>query len=313
MSSFFRKKGVRIAIALIIVLAVVFVSAAIMDSGASAADGTVRTLTGPAEKALTWVVRQLEGVYGYMFKYDSLKAENDELRARIAEMEDEVRRSEATNEENTHLRELLKLSDVHPEYDFEMASITSWTSSSWSSSFIINRGSRAGIELYDSVITEEGFLVGQVVEVTGTTATVRTIIDPSTRIGAYIDRTGLTAVAEGSYSSMRDGELTLAFLPDGALTYNGDTVLTSGSGEVIPPDLVIGKVVNVATDEGGFTEYGIVQPSVQFSSLTKIFVIKDFTYTADEVKPSEPLPSDDAQATPLPGETPGPNGDGTVG
>lgn len=281
MKNFFRKKGVRVVIILVAVLAVIAVSALIMDSGATAADGSVRTLTGPAERALTWVVRQLEHVYGYMFKYDSLVEENEQLRAQILEMQEEVRQSETTNEENALLRQLLKLSEVRPEFDFEMASITSWSASTWSSSFVINRGTRAGIELYDSVVTETGCLVGQVVAVTGTTATVRTLVDSSTSIGAYIGRTGIAAVAEGDYDTMHDGVLKLTYLPDGALVYNGDTVLTSGSGEVFPPDLVIGEVTAMKVDEGGFTEYGLIEPAVKLSSLTHVFVIKDFTYTAD--------------------------------
>lgn len=290
MKNFFRKKGVRVIIVLAVVLAVIAVSALIMDSGANVTDGTVRTLTGPAERALTWVVRQLEHVYGYMFKYDSLVEENEQLRARILEMQEEVRQSEATNEENALLRQLLELSEVRPEFDFEMASITSWSSSTWSSSFIINRGSRAGIELYDSVVTENGCLIGQVVAVTGTTATVRTLIDSSTSIGAYIGRTGISAVAEGDYDTMHDGVLKLTYLPDGAQVYNGDTVLTSGSGEVFPPDLIIGEVRAMKVDEGGFTEYGLIEPAVKLSALTHVFVIKDFTYTSDTGNAPESLP-----------------------
>ena len=290
MKNFFRKKGVRVVIVLAVVLAVIAVSALIMDSGANVTDGTVRTLTGPAERALTWVVRQFEHVYGYMFKYDSLAEENEQLRARILEMQEEVRQSEATNEENALLRQLLELSEVRPEFDFEMASITSWSSSTWSSSFIINRGSRAGIELYDSVVTENGCLIGQVVAVTGTTATVRTLVDSSTSIGAYIGRTGISAVAEGDYDTMHDGVLKLTYLPDGAQVYNGDTVLTSGSGEVFPPDLIIGEVKAMKVDEGGFTEYGLIEPAVKLSALTHVFVIKDFTYTADTGDAPEALP-----------------------
>ena len=297
MKNFFRKKGVRVAIVLVAVLAVILVSALIMDSGANVADGSVRTLTGPAEKALTWVVRQLEHVYGYMFKYDRLVEENEELRAKILEMQDEVRKTESTNEENALLRQLLKLSEVRPELDFEMASITSWSASTWSSSFVINRGSRAGIELYDCVVTETGCLVGQVVAVTGTTATVRTLVDSSTSIGAYIGRTGISAVAEGDYDTMHEGVLKLSYLPDGALVYNGDTVLTSGSGEVFPPDIVIGEVTAMKVDEGGFTEYGIIEPAVQLSTLTHVFVIKDFTYTSDdsELPEGTELPEDGSE------------------
>ena len=54
-------------------------------------------------------------------------------------------------------------------------------------------------------------------------------------------------------------------------------------------------------DEGGFTEYGIIEPAVQLSTLTHVFVIKDFTYTADDSE----LP----EGTELPGDGNEPGGE----
>ncbi|NLV49911.1 MAG: rod shape-determining protein MreC [Clostridiales bacterium] len=280
MKNFFSKKAMRVVLILVIVLAVILLSRLIMGGG-NVVTGSVRFITSPMEKGLGWFVDRLEGIYDYMYRYDELKAENEELKARIKQMEAEVRQSEATNKENAVLRELLNLSELHPQFTYDIAAITSWNSSTWSSSFVINRGTRSGIELFDPVITEEGDLVGQVVEVTGTSAVVQTIIDSAASVGAYISRTGITAVAEGDYFMMQDGNLKLSYMPDGTEVLNGDTVLTSGVGEIFPPDLVIGTIVSVTTDESGFTVYGIIKPGVELSSLTHVFIIKDYDYTTD--------------------------------
>jgi rod shape-determining protein MreC len=211
-----------------------------------------------------------------MYNYDKLTAENEELKAKIAEMEKTVRQAKISNDENDRLRELLNLQVKRPEMVFEDAVIISWNPSNWSSTFVINKGSSSGIELYDSVITETEALVGQIIEVGATTSVVRTILDAETSIGALVDRTGISGVANGEFALMDDGLLKLSYLPAGSDLINGDTVLTSGKGEVFPRDLVIGKIVSTQKEESGLNWYGIISPAVDFSKLTQVFVIKEY-------------------------------------
>ena len=152
----------------------------------------------------------------------------------------------------------------------------SWNASSWSSSFVINRGSKSGIELHDCVITEHGYLVGEVVEVSSHSAVVRTVIDSDTSVGALVDRNGLSAVAEGDFQLMGEGKLKLDYLPNGSELLTGDVVMTSGKGEVYPADLVIGKITGIESDGSGYSAYGIITPLAELDALTEVFVITDF-------------------------------------
>lgn len=56
----------------------------------------------------------------------------------------------------------------------------------------------------------------------------------------------------------------------------GDLVVTSGLGGYYPSDLVIGSVVEVQMDDSGAASYAILEPKVDFDSLTEVFIIKSF-------------------------------------
>lgn len=75
---------------------------------------------------------------------------------------------------------------------------------------------------------------------------------------------------------MKDKTAKLTFLADGAQIYEGDEVLTSGSGGGFPAGLVIGTISSVQTEAGGQIEYGIVQPQCQLDSLVQVFIVKSF-------------------------------------
>ncbi|NLL39748.1 MAG: rod shape-determining protein MreC [Clostridiales bacterium] len=282
MKDFFKTKGVKVAIILAAVLIIILLSSLAFGNGTNVFSNTLRIISSPFEQGLTYIASYLEDIYSYMYDFDRLKAENEELKTQIAEIEEIVRQSKVSNAENQRLRELLKLHNSRPDMVFEDAAIVSWNSSNWSSTFIINKGSNTGIELYDCVITETGYLVGQVIEVGSTTSVVRTIIDAETSIGAIVDRTGISGVAEGDFFLMHEGCLKLSYLPAGADLINGDTVLTSGKGEVFPQGLVIGKITSAHKEETGLNWYGIIEPSAELSSLTQVFVVTDFKFPEEQ-------------------------------
>jgi len=273
---FLKKKGLAIASAALAVAVILGISAHTMGGRSDFITNTVNALMRPVGSGVAVIADFMEGIYGYMFEYDRLKTENEDLKAQLAKMEQQIRDSAAANEENERLRKLLELREKRSDFDLESATINSWGSSNWSSTFTISKGSNSGIELLDCVITEDHYLVGQIVKLGPNTATVRTIIDTNMNAGALIDRTGISAIASGDFERMRDGRLMLTFIPDGAEILNGDTILTSGRGETIPKGLVIGNVTDAGLDASGLMQYAVIEPSATLTGLTQVFVIKSF-------------------------------------
>lgn len=275
MKEFLKKKG-SIVIAAAVLLSIVLGVTAHSISGTSFASGAVNAVMRPIGSGVAVLADFFEEIYGYMFKFDRLKTENEELKTRVAKLEEQVRENSAAVDENGRLRELLKLKEKHSDFELETTKIISWGASNWTSTFTINKGSNSGIELYDCIVTENSYLVGQIIEVNANNALARTIIDPNMSAGALIDRTGIAAVASGYFEYMTKGNLKLTFIPNGATIVNGDVITTSGKGQSIPKGLVIGKVVDAGFEASGQTQYAVLQPMVEISGLSQVFVIKSF-------------------------------------
>ena len=276
MKEYLKKYGIRMGIIVAAAAFLVLVGAAARGGGI----GFLRNLTGivsaPMQKVLSSTVNWFNTIYGYLYDYDSLMAENESLRTQLAEAQQSARDGIEASEENVRLREALQLRQKHTDYVLESAKVVLWTTSNWSSSFKISKGRSSGIELGDPVITEYGVLVGQVTGLGENFATVSTLIDVDMSVGAYVVSSGSTGMVVGEYALMKKKTAKLTNLADGAQIFEGDEVLTSGEGERFPQGLVIGTISNVQTEAGGQIEYGIVVPQCDLDTLVQVFIIKEF-------------------------------------
>lgn len=273
---YLKKNGIRIGAVVLVVVLFAGIGSVLLKGNA----GLVRNVTGtvktPVQRLVSSVAEWLESIYGHMYEYDELIAENEQLRAELAKAQEEARNGVAAVEENERLRELLDFEEKHSDMTLEAAKIVSWTTSNWANSFTISKGTANGIEVGDCVITEYGVLVGQVVEVGVTWATITTTIDLSANIGALVSENGASGLLMGDFAMMQEGCAKLAYLTDGAQIFTGDTVLTSGAGGAFPQGLVIGTVSSVQAEAGGQVEYGVVKPGCDINALVQVFVVKDF-------------------------------------
>ena len=269
-----KTAGLVVLAALVIVLALTVIGR--LTGRENIFTRSFQSAAAPAEKLVSAAAVKLEELRAALHDYEALKAENEELKARIAAMEEEVRQSQGANAENDRLRQLLELKRSHTDYKLLDASIISWGSSNWSSTFDLDKGSFSGVEVGDCVITETGFVVGVVTETGLYSCSVRTLIDPRAAMGATVHSNGLTAVAEGDFSLLAGGQLKLTYVFENSVLELGDTVLTSGAGGVYPAGLVIGKISGIASDEGGYGQYGIVTPSAELESLSQVFLILEY-------------------------------------
>lgn len=272
-----KKYGIRLAVAVFIV-AVISGTAASRSSGSvSVAENAVMSLAMPARSASTGVIGWLENIYGYMFRYDRLAEENEELKQRVTELENKLREAKEVETENENFRRLFGLRDKYSDFVFESAKIIGRGTSNWNSTLTIGKGSESGIEVGDCVIDSSYNVVGQISEVGNGWATIRSVIDTDINIGALVGDTGSAAMVIGDYALMKQGLVKLTYLTAGAQVFEGDTLLTSGKGGSFPRGLVIGTVTAVYNDAGGQAEDAAVAPAADPDSLTQVFVVKDFT------------------------------------
>lgn len=276
MREYLKKNGIRIGIIVAAVALLIGLGAAARGGKISFVQNVTGIIKAPMQKVLSSTVNWFDSIYGYLYEYDSLLAENESLRSQLADAQQSAREGIEASEENTRLRQLLGLREKYTDFELESSKVVLWSASNWASAFTISKGESSGIELGDPVITEYGALVGQVTELGETWATVSTLIDVDMSVGAFVGTTGSSGMVVGEYSLMKDKTAKLTFLADGAQIYEGDEVLTSGSGGGFPAGLVIGTISSVQTEAGGQIEYGIVQPQCQLDSLVQVFIVKSF-------------------------------------
>ena len=277
MKKYLKQYGVRLAILVVAAALIVGLASRPRADGRSGVlAGVSNSLRIPVQGAVGSVVDWMKGIYGYIYQYDKLVAENESLRRQLAEAQDQVRESAEAVEENIRLRTLLGYMEKNTTFVTEAAMITSWDASNWTSSFTISKGSNYGIELGDCVITESGMLVGQIAQLGATWATVRSVIDVNMDAGVLVGDGSLPAMLVGDYALMQENKCKLSYFTEDATLFTGDSVVTSGRGGAFPAGINVGVVTELRTEAGGQSFYAVVDPAVDLSLLSQVFIIKDF-------------------------------------
>ena len=264
---------------IIIVVAVLITAALAIAAGVSSqtAPGTfVQTLLNPLKSAFNALTKQAEQYYSYMFRYEALAAENEQLKASIAQMEDVARQADATSRENQRLRALLEFKTTHEDYKLVDSYIIGWSSSDFSNTFTINRGKDAGIDINMVAITENGEVVGLVTEAGPNYAVVKTVLDSTLEISATIASSGYNGMVSGGYIRGSETLLQMNYLPSSSIIRNKDQVVTSGS-TVYPRGLILGHVVDAGFEETGVAKFALLQPAADIESLEQVFILTQYT------------------------------------
>jgi len=276
LKTYLKKYGIKLLVLVLLVAAVTGIGHHLRQGAASAAADAAGAVRTPFQKVATALVGRMEDLYGVLFRYDTLKEENEQLRAQIADLQKQQMAEAQATEENQRLRELLNLSEKHSDFKYESAKVVSWNASNWNSSFTISKGSDSGLEVGDCVITEYGVLVGTVSETGSNWANVQTVTDLGTSIGVLVGSSEVSAILQGDYTLMRSQNMKLNYVASTGQIITGDTVVTSGAGGSYPQGLIVGTVSSVHSEASGQNESAVVAPFTKLEDLTQIFIIKSF-------------------------------------
>ena len=232
----------------------------------------VQGIMTPLRTGVSKLTDQAEQMYGYIFRYEALAAENAALKEQLAQMKDDARLADTLERENDRLRDLNELKSTHEDYELVDAYIIAWGSNDWTSTLTVNRGTNVGIAQGMCAITENGEVVGLVTEAGPNYAVIKTILDSSLGISATITSSGYNGMVQGNYTEGRQDMLRMNYLPSNAVIRNNDQVVTSGS-TVYPRDLILGYVVDADFDDTGVAKFAILQPAADINTLEQVFIL----------------------------------------
>lgn len=249
----------------------------------AAVRGFFSEITTPVASGLTWVRGSVAGVPGGVSSYWNVRGENARLKKQIADDQLLVSRARTLNQENRHLREMLKLRDVSTDAVVAARLVASSLSSTRRYA-TLNAGSWQGVKTGQPVRQPDG-LIGQVIETSPNTARVLLIVDPESIVPVRRTRDGLPAIATGRGDGLLDvrsaSVATMIFQP-------GDTFVTSGTGGIFPPNIPVANVIRTSRD------IAVAQPSANPDSLDFALVQQTFL---PEPTPT-PTPSSSPTAKP---------------
>ncbi len=267
----------------------------------------VQGILAPFKAGAESLTSHAERFYGYIFSYEAITAENEALKAQIADMQDEARQADAYQRENQRLRNMLDLTASREDFRLVDAYVIGRDSTDWSSELTINKGTDAGIFVDMCAITDDGEVVGLVTEVGTNYAVVKTVLDSTLEISATISSTGHSGMVKGGYTDGRKDMLRMDYLPSSSIIRNKDQVVTSGS-TVYPRNLIMGYVTDAGFDETGVAKFAILQPAADIATLEQIFIITEYTVVVTGGNTQEQAPEQSQPTEPV--ET---QGNGSVG
>jgi len=223
------------------------------------------------------------GLYNELSSVGKLKTALAENETRVDELTEENTRLRSEQFELERLRSLYELDQEYMQYHKIGARIIAKDSSSWFSVFRIDKGSDDGIKEDMNVIAGGG-LVGIVTDVGANYATVRSIIDDSSRVSAMAQQSGDSCIVAGDLQLFKDGRLKLSYMEKDDDIKDGDMIVTSNISGKFLPGILVGYATDITVDyNDNLTKSGYLIPAARFDRLQEVLVITDLKDAGPEI------------------------------
>jgi rod shape-determining protein MreC len=225
------------------------------------------------------VARPFQDAYGWLAGFFHAKSENEQLKAQIRLLRIQAIQNATAAQENVQLRRALeyKSGPSYPGgFDQIGARITNHVPSAFRQEVGISAGRSDGLRIYDPVVDADGMLVGHIAKLTGRTALVTLLTDPTFAVSGYDVQTrthGLVKHGQGGSDT-----LVLDLVEKEKVVRSGDMIVTAGrrTGELpslFPADIPVGTVTNVGQTDVDVHQSVQIEPLADFSSLSSVWVL----------------------------------------
>ena len=245
-----------------------------MNLGGGPLNSVAGAVFGPMQRGInsvgTWITEKTDNLK----QLKDVMAENADLKKQIDELTVELNAIKLDQYELNNLRKLLELDEQYEDYEKVAARVTGKDTGNWFSMFIIDKGSKDGIEKDMNVIASGG-LVGIVTDVGPHYAKVRSIIDDISSVSAMVLSTSDNCIVSGDLQMMTENQtIDLKSLKDrenkGSV---GDQLVTSSVSSKFLPGIQVGYISELNMDSNNMTKSGSVTPSVDFEHIQEVLVI----------------------------------------
>ncbi len=226
---------------------------------------------------------------GSLLSGPKLARENAALNARVLELSAQNNGLLAAQSENVRLRRLLgfEQTSVRP---LLAAQVSALKPNAHFDTLTLNQGSAHGVHARSVVLSPNGALVGQVLDVSPQSCDVLLLTDADSSVGALIhNHTPHWPI--GVCQGQGSGLMRVTYLRSSAALHVGDVVTTSGLGGVFPGNIPLGQVSSVSVDKARSIQTVVLHSAADFDHLEEAFIIQS-------LPPKPPAPSSGPETTP---------------
>ena len=257
---------------LFITVAIVFVSYRFPNLILPVRNG-IEAFVIPMQKGINVVGHSISDKLEVFSNLKNLQQENEELKARVEALTSQNQLIIQEKYELNKLQELYELDKKYPDYEKVAARIIARESNGWYNVFTIDKGEKDGIKVNMNVMAGNG-LVGIVISVRNNSATVRSIIDDSSKVSGMFLKSNDTCIVSGDLNSMTtDGRIKVSMIPINAEINESDEVVTSHISDKFQQGILIGYINDIQIDSSNMTKTAYLTPVVDFEHLDEVLII----------------------------------------
>lgn len=238
----------------------------------SAFENALNVVISPVQSVMNGISSVISDI-AYPFKnMFVLSEENKILKAVNSDLQQEVIKLTLSREEYNELKKLqlaLKYVKKINSDNYVTADVVYRDPSNWYTIFMINVGTKSGIDKNSMVITDDG-LVGQVYEASENFSKVITLSDVKGSVSFKI--LDEKRNYDGIINANIEGGFSGYFFDINAQVSVGDKLVTSGLG-IYPEGIMIGEVTKVLDDSDTILKNIELKSYVDFKKISKVLVV----------------------------------------
>ena len=230
----------------------------------------------PFQKAAAFVSGGVSSLWDKYTNIDEVMEENEELRAENAQLRAQMVEYDRLKAENEAYKKLEQSQEENPQNTYVSAFVIGRDSLDSFGGFTLDKGTAQGVERGDTVVSDDGYLLGVVVEADLTSCKVLTILHPSFNASVVVSRTRDNGILTGDALYASEGLCLFTNLARNSAATVRDQVITTGLGGVYPPDVLVGTIIELEPESSGKSTNAVVKPGGDVLGAKHAFIITEY-------------------------------------
>ena len=252
--------------------------------------GLVLEIVAPIQRLVSVPATAVGNVWNRYVNLIDVGVENEQLLARVAELEELNLQYQEALVASGHLH---RIAAMRAGFEVPMlpAQVVGLDISLWFRSVVVDRGSDHGVNAGYPVITNNG-VAGLITVASRHAAKAMLLLDRQSAVDGVVQRSRTRGVVRGNGSA----KLEFEFVARDGVVKMGDVILTSGLDAIYPKGLRIGEIGEIRERGADLIQTAILTPAVDFERLEQVFVMFHQGPTMEVLDGNAPSSSEDPES-----------------